>query len=145
MLSIGIADCPQSVLDNEKAVAVQKTKDEMVQKAIDAALKKVGINPAHVDSEDHIESNTAKGWITPEQAAQAREIIKTVGEEKAASLNPAMIENIANGRVQKFLKEQTLEEQEYQMSDDKISVKAAIAAEDKDAKVVAFKRFSLND
>ena len=144
-VSIGVDDCPQSVLDNEKAVAVQKTKDEMVQKAIDAALKKVGINPAHVDSEDHIESNTAKGWITPEQAAQAREIIKTVGEEKAASLNPAMIENIANGRVQKFLKEQTLEEQEYQMSDDKISVKAAIAAEDKDAKVVAFKRFSLND
>ncbi len=144
-VSIGTSDCPQSVLDNEKAVAVQKTKDEMVQKAVDAALKKVGINPAHVDSEDHIESNTAKGWLTPEQAAQAREIIKTVGEEKAQSLNPAMIENIANGRVQKFLKEMTLEEQEYQMSDDKISVKAAIAAEDKDAKVVAFKRFSLTD
>ncbi|MBQ9463537.1 MAG: elongation factor Ts [Bacteroidales bacterium] len=144
-VSIGIADCPQTVLDNEKAVAIQKTKDEMVQKAVDAALKKAGINPAHVDSEDHIESNTAKGWLTPEQAAQAREIIKTVGEEKAQSLNPAMIENIANGRVQKFLKEQTLEEQDYQMSDEKISVKAAIAAEDKDAKVVAFKRFSLND
>ncbi len=144
-VSIGIEDCPQSVLDNEKAVAIQKTKDEMVQKAIDAALKKAGINPAHVDSEDHIESNTAKGWLTPEQAAQAREIIKTVGEEKAQSLNPAMIENIANGRVQKFLKEMTLEEQEYQMSDDKISVKAALAAEDKGAKIVAFKRFSLND
>ena len=144
-VSIGIEDCPQSVLDNEKAVAIQKTKDEMVQKAIDAALKKAGINPAHVDSEDHIESNTAKGWLTPEQAAQAREIIKTVGEEKAQSLNPAMIENIANGRVQKFLKEMTLEEQEYQMSDDKVSVKAALAAEDKEAKIVAFKRFSLND
>ena len=144
-VSIGVDDCPQSVLDNEKTVAIQKTKDEMVQKAIDAALKKAGINPAHVDSEDHIESNTAKGWLTPEQAAQAREIIKTVGEEKAKSLNPAMIENIANGRVQKFLKEQTLEEQDYQMSDEKISVKAAIAAEDKEAKVVAFKRFSLSD
>ncbi len=144
-VSIGISDCPQSVLDNEKAVAIQKTKDELVQKAIDAALKKVGINPAHVDSEDHIDSNTAKGWITPEQAAQAREIIKTVGAEKAASLNPAMIENIANGRVQKFLKEMTLEEQEYQMSDEKISVKDAIAAEDKEIKVVAFKRFSLSD
>ena len=144
-VSIGIEDCPQSVLDNEKTVAIQKTKDVMVQKAIDAALKKAGINPAHVDSEDHIESNTAKGWLTPEQAAQAREIIKTVGEEKAQSLNPAMIENIANGRVQKFLKEMTLEEQEYQMSDDKVSVKAALAAEDKEAKIVAFKRFSLND
>ena len=56
-----------------------------------------------------------------------------------------MIQNIANGRLQKFFKEQTLEEQEYQMSDDHISVKAAIQAADKDAKVVAFKRFSLAD
>ena len=144
-VSIGAADCPAEVLEQEKNVAVQKTKEEMVQKAVDAALKKAGINPAHVDSEDHIESNTAKGWLTPEQAAQAREIIRTVGEEKAANLPAAMIENIANGRVQKFLKEQTLEDQDYQMSDEKISVKAAIAAEDKEAKVVAFKRFCLTD
>ena len=144
-VSVGADDCPKEVLDNEFTVAVQKTKDEMVQKAIDAALNKAGINPAHVDSEDHIESNTAKGWITPEQAAKAREIIKTVGEEKAANLNEQMIQNIAKGRVQKFLKESTLEEQDYQMADEKISVKAAIAAVDKEAKVLAFKRFSLND
>ena len=144
-VSIGAADCPAEVLENEKKIAIEKTKEELVQKAVDAALKKVGINPAHVDSEDHIESNTAKGWLTPDQAAQAREIIKTVGEEKAASLNMQMVENIANGRVQKFLKEQTLEEQDYQMSDEKISVKAAIEAEDKDTKVVAFKRFTLCD
>ena len=31
------------------------------------------------------------------------------------------------------------------MSDDKKSVKAVLAAADKDAKIVAFKRFSLND
>ena len=144
-VSISAADCPQSVLDTEKQVAMEKTKEEQIQKAIDAALKKVGINPAHVDSEDHIESNTAKGWLTPEQAAQAREIIKTVGEQKAANLPAQMIEQIANGRVQKFLKESTLEEQEYQMADEKISVKAALAAADPEAKIVAFKRFSLND
>lgn len=144
-VSISAADCPQSLLDEEKTVAIQKTKEEMVQKAVDAALKKAGINPAHVDSEDHIESNTAKGWLTPEQAQQAREIIKTVGEEKAGSLNEQMIENIANGRVQKFLKEQTLLDQDYQMADEKISVKDAIAKEDKDLKVVAFKRFTLMD
>ena len=144
-VSVSKADCPQSVIDNELAVAVQKTKDEMVQKAVDAALKKVGINPAHVDSEDHIESNTAKGWITPDQAAQAREIIKTVGAEKAGSLNEQMIQNIAQGRLQKFFKESTLEEQEYQMGDGKQSVKEAMAAVDKDAKVVCFKRFSLAD
>ena len=144
-VSIGAADCPAAVLEEEKKVAIEKTKEELVQKAVDAALKKAGINPAHVDSEDHIESNTSKGWLTPAQADQAREIIKTVGAEKAANLNMTMIENIANGRVQKFLKEQTLEEQDYQMSDEKMSVKAAIAAEDKEAKVVAFKRFTLTD
>ncbi len=144
-VSISPADCPAEVLENERKVAVEKTKEEQIQKAVDAALKKAGINPAHVDSEDHIESNTAKGWITPEQAAQAREIIKTVGEQKAANLPAQMIENIANGRVQKFLKENTLTEQEYQMADDKKTVAQAIAAVDKDAQVVAFKRFSLND
>ena len=144
-VAIAPEDCSQEMLDKEFKVAVEKTKEELVQKAVDAALKKVGINPAHVDSEDHIESNTAKGWITPEQAAQAREIIKTVGAEKAASLPAPMVENIAKGRVQKFLKECTLTEQEYQMSDEKITVKDAIAAVDKEAKVVDFKRVSLSD
>ena len=144
-VSISPDDCPAEVLENEKKVAIEKTKEEQVQKAVDAALKKAGINPAHVDSEDHIESNTAKGWITPEQADKAREIIKTVGAEKAANLPAQMIENIANGRVQKFLKENTLTEQEYQMADDKKTVAQALAAADKDACVVAFKRFSLND
>lgn len=144
-VSISKEDCPQSVIDNELAVALQKTKEELVQKAVDAALKKEGINPAHVDSEDHIESNTAKGWITPEQAAKAREIIKTIGEQKAASLPEQMVQGIAQGRLQKFFKDNTLEEQEYQMSDNHETVKAAIEAADKDAKVVAFKRFALTD
>ena len=144
-VAISAEDCPQEVIDSERNVAIQKTKDEQIQKAVDAALKKAGINPAHVDSEDHIESNTAKGWLTPEQANQAREIIKTVSAEKAANLNEQMIQNIANGRVQKFFKEQTLLEQDYQMSDEKISVKDALAAADKEAKVVVIKRFSLND
>ena len=126
-------------------MAVEKTKEELVKKAVDAALSKAGINPAHVDSEDHIQSNTAKGWLTPEQADQAREIIKTVSAEKAANLQEAMVNNIANGRLNKFFKENTLEEQEYQMGDGKTSVKAAIAAVDKDAKVTVFKRISLVD
>ena len=144
-VAISAADCPQSVIDNELSIALEKTKEELVKKAVDAALTKAGINPAHVDSEAHIESNTSKGWLTPEQADKAREIIKTVGEEKAANLPEQMVQNIAKGRLQKFFKENTLEEQEYQMSDNKESVKAALAAADKEAKVVVFKRFSLND
>src|SRR5574344_812693 len=73
---------PQAIIDEEIRVAVEKTKQEQVQKAVEAALKKAGINPAHVDSEDHMESNMGKGWITAEQVAQAKEIIATVSAEK---------------------------------------------------------------
>ena len=144
-VSVSAADCPADVVEKERQVAIEKTKEEQIQKAVDAALKKAGINPAHCDSEDHIESNTAKGWLTPVQAQQAREIKVKVAAEKAANLPEQMIQNIANGRVQKFFKECTLEEQEYQMGDGKVSVKDAIAAVDKDAKVAGFHRFSLTD
>ena len=144
-VSISKEDCPKEAVENELSAAIQKTKDELIQKAVDAALKKAGINPAHVDSEDHIESNTAKGWLTPEQAQQAREIIKTVGEEKAKNLPEQMIQGIANGRLAKFFKEQTLEEQEYQMAEDKKTVKEALNAADPEAKIVSFARFTLCD
>ncbi len=144
-VSISAADCPAEVVEQERNVAIEKTKEEQIQKAVDAALKKAGINPAHVDSEDHIESNMSKGWITPEQAAQAREIKVKVAAEKAANLPEQMIQQIANGRVAKFFKENTLEEQEYQMGEGKESVKDAMKAVDPEAKVVAFRRFSLAD
>ncbi|MBO6097610.1 MAG: elongation factor Ts, partial [Bacteroidales bacterium] len=146
-VAVDPASVPADVIESEKTVAIQKTKDEQVQKAVDNALKKAGINPAHVDSEDHIESNTAKGWLTPEQAQQAREIIAKVSEETLASLaqKEQMINGIVNGRIQKFLNENTLMEQEYQLSDDKATVAAALKAVDAEAKVLAFKRFSLAD
>ena len=136
---------PQDIIDNELKTATEKTKEELVKKAVDAALTKAGINPAHVDSEAHIESNQANGWITAEQAEQARQIIKTVSEEKAANLPEQMVANIAKGRLQKFFKEQTLEEQGYQMLDGKTPVKDVIKSADKEAKVLTFKRISLAD
>ena len=144
-VAVSADSVPQSVIDTELKTATEKTKEELVQKAVDAALTKAGINPAHVDSEAHIESNTAKGWITPEQAEQAREIIKTVSAEKAANLPEQMVANIAKGRLQKFFKEQTLEEQGYQMGDGKTSVKDVMKAADAEAKIVTFKRLSLAD
>ena len=144
-VAVSAESVPQSVIDAEIKTATEKTKEELVQKAVDAALSKAGINPAHVDSEAHIESNQAKGWITAEQAEQAREIIKTVSAEKAANLPEQMVANIAKGRLQKFFKEQTLEEQGYQMGDGKTAVKDVVKAADAEAKVLTFKRLSLAD
>ncbi len=132
----------EEIKNQEIAVAVEKTKAEQVQKAVEAALKKAGINPAHVDSEDHMESNMAKGWITAEDVAKAKEIIATVSAEKAANLPEAMIQNIAKGRLGKFLKEVCLLNQEDIM-DGKKTVREVLKEADPELKVVAFKRFTL--
>ena len=132
----------EDVKQKEIEVAIEKTKAEQVQKAVEAALKKANINPAHVDSEDHMESNMAKGWITAEDVAKAKEIIATVSAEKAAHLPEQMIQNIAKGRLAKFLKEVCLLNQENIM-DSKKTVREVLAAADPELKIVDFKRFTL--
>ena len=134
----------QAILDEEYKTAVEKTKLEQVEKYVDSVLKKAGINPNLVDSEDHIESNMAKGWLTQEQADEARKLKVQAAEEKAKNLPAQMIENIAKGRVAKFLKENCLVDQEFQFGDgDKATVSQWLAQQDKELKIVDFKRFTL--
>lgn len=143
-IALDEASVPDSVKEEEYKVAVQKTKEEQVEKAVEVALKKAGLNPNHFDSEDHIESNQGKGWITAEDVAKFREIKETVSAEKAANLNENMIQNIAKGRVGKFLKENCLVCQEFQFGDgDKQSVADYLKKQDKELKIVAYKRFTL--
>ncbi len=141
-IAIDEAGVPESVKQEEINVAIEKTKAEQVQKAVEAALKKAGINPAHVDSEEHMESNMAKGWITAEDVAKAKEIKETVAAEKAANLPQAMIENIAKGRLGKFLKEVCLLNQESIM-DPKKTVADTLKAADPELAIIDFKRFTL--
>ena len=137
------ASVSQEFIEEEKKVAAEKTKQELVQKAVEAALKKAGINPAHVDSEEHMESNMGKGWITAEDVAKAKEIIATVSAEKAANLPAQMIENIVKGRINRIYKENCLLNQEF-IQDSKLSVADYLKAADKDLTVVDYKRFSLS-
>ena len=143
-LAVDESDVSEEVKAKEIAVAVEKTKAEQVQKAVDAALKKAGINPAHVDSEDHMESNKAKGWITEEDVVKAKEIIATVSAEKAANLPEQMIQNIAQGRLNKFLKEVCLLNQEDVNSEDKKTIRETLKAVDAELSVLSFKRVNLN-
>ena len=132
------------VKQKELEVAIDKTKQDEINKAIENALRKAGINPAHVDSDDHIESNQAKGWITAEQAQQAREIKVSAAAEAEANLaNQAKkIEMIAQGRLGKFLKENTLMEQVYVMSENKELVKDVLKA--KGVQITDFRRVTLS-
>ncbi len=137
---------PQEVKDRELAVAVEKTRIELINKAVDAALNKAGINPAHVDSEDHINSNMAKGWITEEQANMARKIKEEEAANKAANLNEAQIQQIAQGRLVKFFKESTLMYQILVMGGDgKQNVRDYIHANDKALECTAFIRRQIGE
>ena len=133
----------QEIIDNELNIAIEKTKEEQVKKAVEVAIKKAGINPNLVDSEDHINSNIAKGWLTEEEAEKARQIAKETAEAKAANLPEQMIQNIANGRLNKFFKENCLMEQEYHR-DAKITVGQYLDQTSKGLVVVDFKRVNLN-
>lgn len=133
----------QEVKDKELAVAIEKTKQDEINKAVENALRKAGINPAHADSDEHIESNTAKGWLTAEQAEQARQIRATVPAEAAAAINEKKVEMIAQGRLGKFLKESTLVEQAYIMSDSKELVKDILRQHN--VQVSDFRRVTLNE
>ena len=134
---------PQAVKDSEYSVAVDKTKEEQVKKAVEAALKKAGINPNLVDSEAHIESNIAKGWLTEDEAAKARVIAKEAAEAKAANLPEQMIKNIAQGRLNKFFKESCLLEQEF-VKDATVTIGQYLEKAQKGLVAVEFKRVNLN-
>jgi len=132
----------QEVKDKELTIAIDKTKQDEVNKAIETELRKAGINPAHADSDDHIASNTAKGWLSEEQAQVARDIRANVPAQAEANLNMKKIEMIAQGRLNKFLKESTLVEQQYILSESKELVKDILKKAN--VQICDFKRITLN-
>lgn len=142
-VAVSIATVPAEVVESERNVAIEKTKEEQVRKAAEAALKKAGLNPNHFDTEDHIESNITKGWITAEEAAKGREIMKQAAEAKAASLPAEMIEKIAQGRVNKFYKESVLMEQEF-VKDATLTIGKYLANASNGLEVTQFCRVNLN-
>ena len=142
-VAVSIESVPAAVVESERNVAIDKTKAELIRKAQDAALTKAGLNPNHFDSEDHIESNITKGWITPEDAERGRQIMKEAGEAKAANLPEQMIQNIANGRVNKFYKESVLMEQEF-VKDATVTIGKYLDNASKGLVAVEFKRVNLN-
>lgn len=132
----------QEVKDAEYKVAVEKTKEEQIEKAVSAALKKAGFNLYIAESEEHMEEGLRKGEITAEQADEIRKIKAETAADKKEHLQENMIQNIAKGRMNKFFKENCLLNQEY-IQDSKITVSEYLKQADKDLEIVDFKRFSL--
>jgi len=141
-VAVDEASVPQEVKDTELKVAIEKTKEEQVHKAVEAALKKAGFNLYIAENEEHIAEGIAKGNITEEQADEIRRIKTETAEQKAANLPEQMIQNIAKGRMAKFYKESCLLNQEF-IQDGKLSVADYLKQADKECTVTAFHRFTL--
>lgn len=127
----------QYVHNNSKVasvVAFNKEVSEEVGKNV--AMQVTSMHPVSVS-----EADCPKETVEKEFAMYKQQIAE---DPKMAGKPEAMLENIAKGKLKKFFKEQTLEDQEY-IWDNKVSVADYIKASDKDAKVLSFKRFSLTD
>lgn len=143
-IAVDRASVPEATIKAEMEVAIDKTKEEQVKKAVEGALKKAGFNLYTAENEEHINEGIMKGYITEAQAQEIRDLKERVAAEKAASLPEQMIQKIAEGRLNKFFKETVLMEQEYHR-DAKLTVGQYLDGVKKGLTVVAFKRVNLNE
>ncbi len=116
-------------------VAFNKSVDEALGRAV--AMQVASMNPVSVG-----EADCPKEVVEKELEMYKKQMAE---DPKMAGKPEAMLENIAKGKLQKFFKEQTLEDQDFVQADEKISVKDYIKKVDAEAKILAFKRFSLSD
>ncbi len=118
---------------NRVAVLVQLNKPvtpaiETIGK--DVAMQVAAMNPVAVDQS------------AVDQTAIDRELEIGKEQAKAEGKPENMIEKIAQGKLQKFFKENTLVKQQF-VKDGNKTVEQALSDVDKDLKVVAFKRVAL--
>ena len=141
-IAIDEPSVPKEVVDKEFELGLSKTKLELTEKAVQAALTKAGYNLYISENEEHINEGIMKGYITEAQADDIRRIKKEVAEEAAANIPEQKLQNIAKGRINKFFKEKTLVNQEF-WKDSKQTVAQYLKASDKDLAVTAFQSYDL--
>lgn len=134
----------QKVIDSELQVAIDKTKAEQVQKAVEAALKKAGFNLYTAENEEHLNEGIMKGYITEAQAQEIRDLKERVAAEKAANLPEQMIQNIAQGRLNKFFQESTLMEQQFVGGETEQKINVETYLKNNNTTATAFRRVTLN-
>lgn len=100
--------------------------------AHDVAMQATAMAPVSIDENDCPKDVLAK------ELEIGREQARLDGKPEN------MLDKIAEGKVKKFLKESTLWNQEF-VKNPKVTIGQHVLAADKDAKIVSYIRFSLND
>lgn len=118
---------------NKLATIVGFSKSDMeTQAGKDIAMQIAAMNPVSVDKED----------VAQEIIEKELEIGRDQARQEGKPEN--LIDRIAEGKLGKFYKENTLMNQDF-IKDGKKTVKQYLAEIDKEAKVTGFKRFTLNN
>lgn len=119
-------------INNKLGTLIGFNKEVPAEVAHDVAMQAAAMAPVSISAEDC--------------PAEVIEKERQIGREQARldGKPEAILDKIAEGKVHKFLAENTLMNQAL-VKNNKLTVEAYIHAADKDAKVVAYKRFSLND
>lgn len=110
-------------------VGFSKTTDAQVGK--DVAMQVAAMNPVSIDKDDVPEEVKKKEFEIGREQARL--------EGKPENI----LDKIAEGKLQKFFKEGTLMNQDF-VKDNKMTIRQYLQGVDKELKVVAFKRVSLN-
>jgi elongation factor Ts len=116
---------------NRLAVAIGFNKKVTDEVAKNIAMQAAAMAPVALDKDDVDQS------IINRELDIAKETIRAEGKPED------MVEKIAQGKLAKFFKENTLLNQEY-FIDNKLSVRQYLQTVEKDLSISAFKRFSLS-
>jgi len=117
---------------NKLGTLVALNQDDKETQGHELGMQIAAMNPVSISPED----------IPADVLAREKEVAADKAREEGKPEN--LIENIVNGRMNKFYKEACLLNQEFVMNDAKQSVAKYLDDESKGLTVTAFKRFSLN-
>ncbi len=118
--------------NNKVGTIVGFNKEISLEAARDIAMQITAMNPISITREE----------CPQEIIDKEMELYRTQTREEGKPEN--LIERIAEGKLNRFFRDNTLEDQTY-VKDGKISVKAYLKSVDPEVKVVSFYRFSLTD
>ena len=116
---------------NKLATLVGFSKAIEYQAGRDVAMQIAAMNPVAIDNGD----------VAPEIVNQELKIAKE--KFRLEGKPEAMLDKIAQGALNKFFKDSTLLNQDF-VKDNKITIRQYLSGVDKDVKVTAFLRFTLN-
>jgi elongation factor Ts len=116
---------------NKLATIVGFSKEIEYQAGRDVAMQIAAMNPVAIDNSD------VPAEIVDQELKIAKEKFRLEGKPEA------MLDKIAQGALNKFFKDSTLLNQDF-VKDNKMTIRQYLGGVDKDVKVTAFRRFTLN-